>query len=203
MKIFSKIALYSSIVLISLMTIACKKNEQKETSKFSIEPKTITVHWTGYKTTDKVAVKGQFKEIEIATIKESETAFDALNGAAFTIPISSLFTDEPERDSKLKTLFFGVMDNTISLTGTLNLEENGTGNIDLLMNGINNKIPITYIVSGQLVELEGLLNLDDWNGQDALASINEACFDLHKGPDGISKTWNEVAIAASIYLKKK
>jgi len=203
MKIFSKIALYSSIVLISLMTIACKKNEQKETSKFSIEPKTITVHWTGYKTTDKVAVKGQFKEIEIATIKESETAFDALNGAVFTIPISSLFTDEPERDSKLKTLFFGVMDNTISLTGTLNLEENGTGNIDLLMNGVNNKIPITYIVSGQLVELEGLLNLDDWNGQDALASINEACFDLHKGPDGISKTWNEVAIASSIYLKKK
>lgn len=203
MKIFNQITLFSSIVLISFMTTACKKNEQKEISKFSIEPKTITVHWTGYKTTDKVAVKGQFKEIEIATIKESETAFNALNGAAFTIPISSLFTDEPERDSKLKTLFFGVMDNTISLTGTLNLEENGTGNIDLLMNGVNNKIPITYIVSGQLVELEGVLNLDDWNGQDALASINKACFDLHKGPDGISKTWNEVAIAASIYLKKK
>ncbi|MDH5414723.1 MAG: YceI family protein, partial [Flavobacteriaceae bacterium] len=121
----------------------------------------------------------------------------------FTIPISSLFTDEPERDSKLKTLFFGVMDNTISLTGTLYLEKTGTGNIELLMNGVNNKIPITYIVSGQLVELDGVLNLDDWNGQDALASINKACFDLHKGPDGISKTWSEVAISASIYLKKK
>ena len=203
MKIINKIALFLSIVLIGLMTTACKKNEQKEISKFSIEPKTITVNWTGYKTTDKVAVKGQFKEIEIATIKESETAFDALNGAAFTIPISSLFTDEPERDSKLKTLFFGVMDNTLSLSGTLHLEENGVGNIDLLMNGVNNKIPITYIVSGQLVELEGVMNLDDWNGQDALASINKACFDLHKGPDGISKTWNEVAISAAVYLKKK
>ena len=203
MKILNQITLFSSIILFSLMVTACKKNEQKETSKFSVEPKTITVKWTGYKTTDKVAVNGQFKEIEIATIKESESAFDALNGAVFTIPISSLFTDEPERDSKLKTLFFGVMDNTISLTGTLNLNENGTGNIDLLMNGVNNKIPITYIVSGQLVELEGVLNLDNWNGQDALASINKACFDLHKGPDGISKTWNEVAVAASVYLKKK
>ena len=203
MKIFKQITLFSSIVLLSLIITACKKNEQKETAKFSIEPKTITVNWTGYKTTDKVAVKGQFKEIEIATIKESETAFDALNGAVFTIPISSLFTDEPERDSKLKTLFFGVMDNTLSLSGTLNLEENGTGNIDLLMNGVHNKIPITYIVSGQLVELEGTMNLDDWKGQTALASINEACFDLHKGPDGISKTWSDVAIAASIYLRKK
>ena len=203
MKIIKHLTLISIMILLSVATTSCKKNEQKETTKFSIEPKTITVNWTGYKTTDKVAVKGQFKEIEIATIKESETAFDALNGAVFTIPISSLFTDEPERDSKLKTLFFGVMDNTISLSGTLNLEENGIGNIDLLMNGVNNKIPITYIVSGQLVELEGTMNLDDWKGQTALASINEACFDLHKGPDGVSKTWSEVAVNAAVYLKKK
>ena len=131
------------------------------------------------------------------------TALEALNGAEFSIPISSLFTDEPVRDSKLKQLFFGVMDNTLSLSGTLNLVNNGTGSIDLLMNGVQQKVPITYIISGQLVELEGIMNLDDWKGQTALASINEACFDLHKGPDGVSKTWSEVAISAAVYLKKK
>jgi len=38
------------------------------------------------------------------------------------------------------------------------------------------------------------MNLDTWNGQTAVASLNEACKDLHKGADGVSKTWNEVAI---------
>ena len=203
MNVFKKISLISFVFLFSIAIISCKKDIKKEPAKFSIEPKTITVNWTGYKTTDKVAVKGQFKEIEISNIKESGTAVDALNGAEFSIPISSLFTDEPIRDSKLKQLFFGVMDNTLSLTGTLNLSKDGTGAIDLLMNGVQQKIPVTYIASGQLVELEGTMNLDNWNGQAALASINEACFDLHKGPDGISKTWNEVAISAAVYLRKK
>lgn len=203
MNVFKKISLISFVFLFSIAIISCKKDIQKEPAKFSIEPKTITVNWTGYKTTDKVAVKGQFKEIEISNIKESGTAVDALNGAEFSIPISSLFTDEPIRDSKLKQLFFGVMDNTLSLTGTLNLSKDGTGAIDLLMNGVQQKIPVTYIASGQLVELEGTMNLDNWNGQAALASINEACFDLHKGPDGISKTWNEVAVNAAVYLRKK
>ena len=203
MNVFKKISLISFVFLFSIAIISCKKDIQKEPAKFSIEPKTITVNWTGYKTTDKVAVKGQFKEIEISNIKESGTAVDALNGVEFSIPISSLFTDEPIRDSKLKQLFFGVMDNTLSLTGTLNLSKDGTGAIDLLMNGVQQKIPVTYIASGQLVELEGTMNLDNWNGQAALASINEACFDLHKGPDGISKTWNEVAISAAVYLRKK
>ena len=203
MNVFKKISLISFVFLFSIAIISCKKDIQKEPAKFSIEPKTITVNWTGYKTTDKVAVKGQFKEIEISNIKESGTAVDALNGVEFSIPISSLFTDEPIRDSKLKQLFFGVMDNTLSLTGTLNLSKDGTGAIDLLMNGVQQKIPVTYIASGQLVELEGTMNLDNWNGQAALASINEACFDLHKGPDGISKTWNEVAISAAVYLREK
>ena len=203
MNVFKKISLISFVFLFSIAIISCKKDIQKEPAKFSIEPKTITVNWTGYKTTDKVAVKGQFKEIEISNIKESGTAVDALNGVEFSIPISSLFTDEPIRDSKLKQLFFGVMDNTLSLTGTLNLSKDGTGAIDLLMNGVQQKIPVTYIASGQLVELEGTMNLDNWNGQAALASINEACFDLHKGPDGISKTWNEVAVNAAVYLRKK
>jgi len=203
MNIFKKISLISFALLFSIAIVSCKKEVKKEPAKFSIEPKTITVNWIGYKTTDKVAVKGQFKEIEISNIKESETAVDALNGAEFSIPISSLFTDEPVRDSKLKQLFFGVMDSTLSLTGTLNLSKDGNGDIDLLMNGVQQKIPVTYIASGQLVELEGTMNLDNWNGQSALASINEACFDLHKGPDGISKTWNEVAVSATVYLRKK
>ena len=54
-----------------------------------------------------------------------------------------------------------------------------------------------------MVELEGTLNLEDFKAESALASISEACFDLHKGADGISKTWSEVGISAVVYLKKE
>lgn len=191
------------LLSISILFISCKKEVKKEPVKFSIEPQLVTVKWTGYKTTDKIGVNGQFKEIEISNTSEASTALEALNGVEFSIPISSLFTDEPTRDEKLKTMFFGIMENTLSLTGKLNLAGDGKGTIDLSMNGVHNQIPVTYIISGQLVELEGKMDINDWNAQAALASINEACFDLHKGPDGVSKTWSEVAVGAAIYLKKQ
>lgn len=198
LKKFNVILLIASITLIS-----CKKEVKKERALFSIEPQTITVNWTGYKTTEKTAVTGQFTEIKIVDIKSDTTAIGALNAAKFDIPVSSLFSDNEVRDDKLKELFFGIMDATVSLTGTLNLSTDGTGNIELLMNGVQHKIPVTYILSGQLVEISGTMNLDDWNTQAAWESIHKACFDLHKGADGESKTWKEVGVKAVVYLKKK
>lgn len=195
-------------ILLTLATVflfvSCKKEVKKEPAKFSVIAETITVNWTGYKTTDKVPVKGQFKTVEIANSKEAVTAVEALNGSTFSLPVSSLFSGDNERDTKLKQLFFGVMDATVSLTGTLNLNEDGKGTVNLKMNNISKEIPITYIASGQLVELTGTLDIvNDFSAQAALESLSKACFDLHKGSDGVSKTWSEVGINAAIYLRKK
>lgn len=200
-----KILLFSLVLAFSILTVACKKEVKKiEAAQFSIEPKTVTVKWTGYKTTSKIAVNGEFKELMVSNIKEAPTAVEAMNGTEFSIPVSSIFSDDPERDGKLKQLLFGVMDATVSLSGTLNLNNDGTGNVNLTMNGVSKEVPITYVVSGQLVEFEGTLDLiNDFNAESALESISKACFELHKGPDGVSKTWSEVGISAAVYLKKK
>ncbi|QCX37989.1 YceI family protein [Aureibaculum algae] len=204
MNLTKKLSVVFLGAVLSISAISCKKEVKKEVpAKFSIESKTITVNWTGYKTTDKVAVHGVFQEITLGNVKNDTTAVGALDGTTFDIPVSSLFSKDSIRDSKLKTLFFGVMDATVSLTGTLNLKQDGTGNVDLKMNGVQHKVPVTYTSSGQLVELEGSLNLEDFKAQSALESISKACFDLHKGPDGVSKTWSEVGISAAIYLKKE
>jgi hypothetical protein len=50
------------------------------------------VSFTAYKTTDKLAVGGTFKEITLTNTTEGETALGALNGTKFSIPVSSLFT---------------------------------------------------------------------------------------------------------------
>jgi hypothetical protein len=64
------------------------------------------VSFTAYKTTDK-AVRGVFKEITLTNTRQGETALDALNGAQFSIPVNSLFTDATgSRDPKILKFFF-------------------------------------------------------------------------------------------------
>jgi hypothetical protein len=53
----------------------------------------------------------------------------------------------------------------------------------------------------KIIETIDILN--DFKAQTALESISKACFELHKGPDGVSKTWSEVAIGAAVYLRKE
>ncbi|PID69016.1 MAG: polyisoprenoid-binding protein [Flavobacteriales bacterium] len=204
MQTLKKITTVFLTLTFILATVTCKKEVKKTPAKFSIEPQTITINWTGYKTTEKIAVNGIFEKINILKTGSIDTsAIGILNGTQFEIPVSSLFSKDSVRDSKLKDLFFGVMDATNSLKGTLNLNGDGNGTIDLRMNNVQHQIPISYIISEQLVELNGTLNFEDFNLGKALASLNEACFELHKGPDGVSKTWPEAAIGASIYLNKK
>lgn len=193
------------VFMFSLVLFSCKTEVKKEAEKekaYSIVPTTTKIGWTAYKTTEKVGVKGEFKEINVKE-KSGATAKEALNGLEFSIPVSSLFTNNPDRDSKLKKFFFGVMDATELLSGTIKLSSDTDGSIELKMNGITNSIPVKYTISGQLVTFSGVMNVDNWNAQNAIASINKACFELHKGPDGVSKTWSEVAIEASTYLKVK
>ena len=199
------IILFSLAIVISTASISCKKEAKKpEGPQFSVEAKTVTINWTGYKTTSKIPVKGEFKTLEVTNTKEAPTAVEALNGTKFSIPISSIYSGDDERDGKLKQLFFGVMDATVSLTGTVNLKDDGNGAVALSMNGVSKEIPITYTVEDQLVKFSGTLDIvEDFKAQAALESISKACFELHKGPDGVSKTWSEVVIAASVYLKKE
>ena len=51
--------------------------------------------------------------------------------------------------------------------------------------------------------LSGTILISDWNGQEALASINQACEIKHTGADGVNKIWDEVAISVKTTLKKE
>jgi len=189
-----------SLLLISCKTDVKKVNNNSKDKVYSIEALTTKVGWTAYKTTDKIAVKGEFTKINI-TPKEGATAKEVLNGLEFSIPVSSVFSNNKDRDTKLKQFFFGVMDNTELLSGTVTTTSENKGTARITMNGITHSFPIEYIISGQMITLSGTLNLDDFNASNAIESLNKMCFDLHKGSDGISKTWSEVKIDVATYLK--
>jgi len=173
----------------------------KTGKKYSLVAETTSVFWTGYKTSEKTPVKGQFMKLNITDPKQADTAKEAIDGATFSIPVSSLFSNEESRDTKLKDLFFGVMDQTEFLTGSLHIENDTLANVSLQMNGFTKTIPLTYFISGQMLSMNGKMIVDDWGAQTALATLHSACEEQHTGADGISKTWNEVGINVESYLK--
>ena len=202
-----KLAYYFSICFIAMQVSSCKKEVKKETTKEAEAPKTEvttaayslnnaenSINWIAYKTTDKVPVKGQFKKVNITSGGQGNSAKEAINNAEFSVPVSSIFTKDTSRDFKIKKFFFGVMDKTQLLSGKLVLENDSIGYANLTMNGVTKKLPFNYTISNKTFNMKGVLKITDWNAAKALSSLNEACKDLHKGDDGVSKTWDEVAI---------
>lgn len=186
---------------------SCKEIKKEETNDQSktensliIDKETTTINWTAYKTTSKIAVNGQFNEFSNSPIL-GNTVKEALNGLAFKIPINSLHTNDTIRDAKLKTFFFGNLADTAEITGTLNIDTENSGNAKISMNGISQTIPVIYTINNQTVTIESVLNLENWNALAALEALNAVCFDLHKGEDGISKTWSEVKIEITLNFK--
>ncbi|WP_438965742.1 YceI family protein [Flavobacterium sp.] len=200
-----------SLLILGLTFItftSCKNDEKTETTtetKEEVKGLTIVndstkVKWTAFKTTDKVAVGGSFTQIEIKEVKTGNTPQEVLEGVAFSIPVSSLFTNNEDRDYKLKTIFFGTLKNTELLSGILNFRDNQLF-MTLSMNDVTKQIPLEYTFENNLFSMKTTLNLNDFGGELAVAAINKACYELHKGPDGVSKTWETVDILGEVLFQ--
>ena len=199
MKSLKSILFVSSIFLF----VACgsdskeKKDpykKQKSNAAFVLNDATNSVQWTAYKTTEKVPVKGKFTKVNITSGGEGNTIKEAINNTEFSIPISSIFTSDTSRDYKIRKFFFGVMDNTKLLSGSLVIENDSLGYANITMNGITKKLPFNYTIEDKAFEMHTKMDVLNWNAQNSIDSLNAVCRDLHKGLDGVSKTWAEVAI---------
>jgi hypothetical protein len=170
------------------------KIEVKKSAAFSLKNATNEINFTAYKTTGKVPVGGQFKKVDIITEGEGNTIKEAINNVEFSIPVSSIFTKDSSRDFKVKKFFFGVMDHTKLLSGKLVIENDSIGYANIKMNGITEKVSFLYTIDANTFSMKATMDITKWNAVEALNSLNLACKDLHKGADGVSKTWSEVAL---------
>ncbi len=196
------------MIVLSGQLIACKneKSSQVETEKpvvqFQASEQGSSMEWTAYKTTDRVPVKGSFKDIRIVSSKPGEDAAGTLSDLGFEIPVNSIFTNDTIRDGKLKKFFFAVMENSMTLKGKFNVETESSGKLEISMNGLSKTLPFDYEVDQDTIHVNATMDLNEWGAQAALESLNEACKVLHTGPDGVSKTWNDVALNAKILTVK-
>lgn len=195
-----------------IFATACKNDQKeapnttKETTEnkisYVVKPEATTVQWTAYKTTEKTPVGGQFTTLTFND-KAGNTPEEALNNLDFSIPVKSLFTKDEGRDAKIKEFFFGAMLNTKLISGTIKHVDNKYI-ATLVMNGQTKDLPLDVSITDERrVKMTAVMQLKDWNALEALASLNKVCYDLHKGADGVSKTWEEVAIEINTYLREK
>ncbi len=210
------------LLSISTLSVSCekKKTEDKKTDKAAIKKdsvippneaskKTFTllgdakVKWTGYKTTDKLPVSGTFKTVKLENIHAGANAMEALDGIAFSIPVDTIFSDLEERDTKLKKIFFGAMADTAEIKGSLVTKTGKESFVNLTMNGVTSKLPVTLKVDGDAVALTAKIDLKTWKGEGAVAAIHKACEILHTGKDGVPKTWDEVLVEVTGKLSVK
>ena len=204
-----------SILLLAMTLIvfvSCKEEKKettttedvKTTKQFVVKPEATSVKWTAYKTTDKVGVNGEFTTVKFDN-KSGATPEEALNNLSFSIPVSSLFTNDATntRDAKIKNSFFGSMIDTDLISGTLKYKDSKYV-ASLTMNGVTHDLPLEVgIEDERRVTLKGTMDLNNWNAIEVLNALNKVCFDLHKGADGVSKTWEDVAIQIETYLREK
>jgi len=194
------------IAILAISLVSCLNGKKKSVIKaelgFTVIDSSASIKWTAYKTTDKKPVSGVFNTINITKSKSGKNPLLTLNGVAFSIPVSSIFSKNEDRDNKLQKMFFNVMANTALLTGVIHANADNMGSLEVTMNGTTNSLPLTFTTVGDTLKFKGVMNLDQWQATAALNTLNKACFDLHKGPDGVSKTWNDVLIEASVVVKK-
>jgi hypothetical protein len=203
-------------LLVIAFYTSCKdvKNEKEvqseevqaaSSNKFSLIKDSTQVSFTSYKTTEKTPVGGKFTKIDITSSNSGDTVFEVLNGTTFSIPVSSLFTNDATgtRDPKILQFFFGAMTNTEFITGVFHVSDNDTCAIDVTLNGETSSISLTpEMVSDTEYLFKGTMELENWKALNAVSSLNEACKVLHTGADGVTKTWSEVAVQARVLLEK-
>jgi len=198
--------------LLGLFISSCKQSQhgdnQQASCTYTVIQDSLKVEWFAYKTTEKVEVGGTFDQVLLLGTVSSNSLGSLIQGARVLIPVSSVNTNNPDRDSKIKAHFFGKMEgtDTISLyvTKVEGNDEQGLISIALRLNNVEKTIelPYRYSKEGTLIA-EKEIDLTQWYAQNALAALNQVCYDLHKGADGISKLWEMVKIRLRATIKKE
>ncbi|MCB9246027.1 MAG: YceI family protein [Flavobacteriales bacterium] len=198
----------TAIALASCSSKNGKTESETESSEctYSVQPAYTTLEWTAFKTMAKLGVKGTFKDIAVTAGSEAGSVTELLNGLHFELNTGSTWTDNPERDGKIVQHFFGVLAEPTLISGDIlrveGTDSAGTAVIRVRLNGMEQEVSGSYVLLDTKLELKAALDVVNWEAQKGIDSLNQVCYDLHKGEDGISKLWPNVDVVVTSTLKK-
>lgn len=200
-----------SILSISILLVSCGGGSSETTEEtkdtvaactYSYDSSATELTWTAFKLTEKIGVNGTFNEINVVANDGAPDMFAVLNGATFSIPVSSLNTQDNVRDGKIKNSFFGNMAATDLLTGNVVSISNSGATVAITMNEVTKEYSGEVIVDGETITVKTGIDILDFNGQVPMDSLSVVCSEKHTGPDGINKLWSTVDIVVKTTLIK-
>jgi polyisoprenoid-binding protein YceI len=197
-----------TILVSTLLVSSCgQKNEVKTTDSlkkgcfYTYNHTSSTLEWTAFKFTEKTGVKGTFNEVIVESPKGSDNPERVLSSLRFKLPTSTVETQNEERNGKISNIFFKTL-STDTIRGSvkqLNLKK-GKAIIDLQMNGLRRDVNGNCTYVDGLFTFNASIDLNDWNGKNAVQALNIACKDLHTGSDGKSVLWSTIDLSFSTRL---
>jgi len=206
----------NQILCLALASVlfACSGEANKETNTqeenaavvannctYSFNSESAAVLWEAYKFTNKAAVGGKLESFTVSNTQTSVTAVEVLKGAEIEINTASVNSKDATRDKKLVDIFFATL-NTSTIKGTIKTITETEALCSFTLNGITNDVKMNVAQVDVAVELTGEINLEDFNGAEAVTTLNKACNDLHTGSDGVSKLWPNISISFVVDLDK-
>jgi hypothetical protein len=199
------------IIAFALSWIPTASFAAKKACTYQVDESSIAVFWTAYKTTEKTPVQGALKDVRF---KVPPRPLKNMKALLSTTKASGLIGDEkksdtgnPARDLTLYQKFFSLIQANGKYSGAFNHvkgdDQKGTMDLQLMFNQLKKTVPMNYVVSDQgAFEATGEFNMNEFALGAAIASLNQACMELHKGKDGISKTWPNVGLKVTAKIKK-
>ena len=173
------------------------------------------MEWTAFKTTQKVAVKGTFKDLQLVKPNNKKEGHQSLEewmeNHSFSINVKTVDTQNAARDKTLYEHFFSLMKTSLDylpgdifMTGKIKKVDRKKSELIALLgvNGQKHEVPFKYSYTNETLEITGTTDLLKLGLEKAHASLHKACFELHKGEDGVSKTWTEVELKGQVQIKE-
>ncbi|MBU1643012.1 YceI family protein [bacterium] len=166
------------------------------------QPGNVDVIWKAYKTPLKLGVGGHFSKVDYkAASSEAANLSALLVGSTVSIDVASVDSKNKGRDEKLLNDFFkqmapGIMAKIVTVKRDETAKQSGVLTAAVSMNGVTRDVPMTYSFSEDKLTANGVIDLSDFKAQNALKSINTACYDLHQG-----KTWSDVEVGFTMEIK--
>jgi polyisoprenoid-binding protein YceI len=191
-----------------LLSVCVAANAQAADCEYRFDPAQVVVGFTAYKTSEKTPVNGRFLKTEIDGRRSGPSLTSILKGLTAQVDVTSLETDNPGRNATIIQGFFKNLAHGMriegkvrSLTGT---DEKGELTLRVRMNGVEKSVKLAYTYSDASgFEASGPIDvLKDFRARKSLDALHELCAELHKGKDGVSKTWSEVMITLKSPVNK-
>ena len=199
-------------IIILMIFISCNSNNKEykqeniitEGDSYQFDIENTKVIWNAYKTNDKIKVVGYFNEFSCDREKQRFSSIEELvNGLQFSIKSSSSSSGDVIRDQNLKDYFFKYLTDDFVIKGTLSQVVNDSIDVTFDVFGKTKQIRLAFlynIIPGcpyydHMLEIKGSINLESqFDALKAYNAISNKCYDLHKGADGISKTWKQIDV---------